>query len=118
MKKVLFLFALLCMVVQGAWAQTDRETPLTLEAKTAGMIVINYPKSGMQYSVNGGEKTAVSTDYTQFVINDVAIGDKVEFYGTGTSLTSYAYSQIKGTAEYYVYGNIMSLVDEYNLPWS
>ena len=113
-QKFLFLFALLCAIVQGAWAQTDRETPLTLEAKTAGMIVINYPKSGMQYSVNGGEKTAVSTDYTQFVINDVAIGDKVEFYGTGTSLTSYAFSQIKGTAEYYVYGNIMSLVDEYN----
>ena len=115
MTKHLFLFfALLCAIVQGAWAQTDRETPLTLEAKTAGMIVINYPKSGMQYSVNGGEKTAVSTDYTQFVIDDVAIGDKVEFYGTGTSLTSYAFSQIKGTAEYYVYGNIMSLVDEYN----
>ena len=115
MTKHLFLFfALLCAIVQGAWAQTDRETPLTLEAKTAGMIVINYPKSGMQYSVNGGAKTAVSTKYTQFVIDDVAIGDKVEFYGTGTSLTRYAYSSIQGTAECYIYGNIMSLVDEYN----
>ena len=115
MTKHLFLiFALLCAIVQGAWAQTDRETPLTLEAKTAGMIVINSPKSGMQYSVNGGAKTAVSTKYTQFVIDDVAIGDKVEFYGTGTSLTRYAYSSIDGSAECYIYGNIMSLVDEYN----
>ena len=114
MTKHLFLFfALLCAIVQGAWAQTDRETPLTLEARTAGMIIINSPKSGMQYSVNGGEKTAVSTEHTQFVIN-VAIGDKVEFYGTGTSLTRYAYSPIDGTAECYIYGNIMSLVDEYN----
>ena len=83
-------------------------TPLTMEAITAGTIVVNSPKSGMQYSLNGGTKTAVTTT----AIN-VAIGDKVQFYGNGTSITNYFGTQITGgTAEVKVYGNIMSLVDE------
>lgn len=62
--RIFFIIALLCAVAQGAWAQTDQETPLTLEARTAGTISLNYPKSGMQYSVNGGNKTAITTqDY-------------------------------------------------------
>ena len=42
------MLALLLMAATGAWAQKD--TPLTLEAKTAGTIVVSSPKSGMQYS--------------------------------------------------------------------
>jgi len=33
--KYLLCLVLLCTVAQGAWAQTDQETPLTMEAKTA-----------------------------------------------------------------------------------
>ena len=82
-------------------------TPLTMEALTAGTIVVSNPKSGMQYSLNGGTKTAVSGDIT------VAIGDKVAFYGNGTSISKYSGTEIAGgTAEVKVYGNIMSLIDE------
>ena len=83
--------------------------PLTFEAKTAGTIAISSPKSGMQYTLNGGAKTAVPSSIT------VAAGDIVQFYGNGTSITSYDGTGITGgTADCYIYGNIMSLVDEVN----
>ena len=83
-------------------------TPLTMEAITAGTIVVTIPQAGMQYSLNGGAKTAVTTDAIT-----VAVGDKVQFYGKGTSIAAYNNTKIKGgTAEVKVYGNIMSLVDE------
>ena len=96
---------------------TDVETPLTLEAITAGTIVVKNPKIGMQYALNGGEKTKVTSDSAATI--DVAVGDKVAFYGNGTEITQYGSSgwsagtQISsGTADCYVYGNVMSLVDE------
>ncbi len=82
--------------------------PLTLEAKTAGTIIVAAPKAGMQYSKNGGDKAAVTTAPIY-----VAAGDKVAFYGNGTSITCYDGTSITGgTANIKVYGNIMSLVDE------
>ena len=84
-------------------------TALTVEAITAGKITVTNPKSGMQYSLNGGAKTAVSGDI------NVAAGEKVEFYGNGTSITSYDGTSIVGDGDGFkckVYGNIMSLVDE------
>lgn len=94
-------------------------TPLTLEAITAGTIVVKNPQAGMQYSLNGGAKQTVTTDAIT-----VAVGDKVQFYGNGTSITAYYYYDSPyndpandtnisgGTAKVKVYGNIMSLVDE------
>ena len=85
--------------------------PLTIEAITAGTISVSNPKDGMQYSKNGGAKTAVTTSI------DVAAGDKVQFYGNGTSITSYYGTKITGSGDDFtckVYGNIMSLVDEEN----
>ena len=88
--------------------------PLTIEAITPGTISVSSPKDGMQYSKNGGAKTAVTTSI------DVAAGDKVQFYGNGTSITSYGASPstiITGSGDGFtckVYGNIMSLVDEEN----
>lgn len=83
-------------------------TPLTLEALTAGTIVVQDPQSGMQYTLNGGAKTAVTSDAIT-----VAVGDKVAFYGNGTSITCYNNTHIAGgTAQVKAYGNIMSLVDE------
>jgi hypothetical protein len=84
-------------------------TPLTIEAITAGTIKVAGPQAGMQYSLNGGAKQAVTTDAIT-----VAVGGKVAFYGQGISITQYAGTQIGGTAQVKVYGNIMSLVDEEN----
>lgn len=110
-QKLLSILALLLMTATGAWAEADmKKTPLTLEAKTAGTIKVSSPKSGMQYCKNDGAKTAVTSD----PIN-VDIGDKVQFFGNGTSIASYYGTETSaGTADCYIYGNIMSLVDEEN----
>ena len=83
------------------------DNALTMQALTAGTIVVNNPKNGMQYSLNGGAKTPVTSD----AIN-VSAGDKVRFYG---NVTSYDETTIAGgTAQVKVYGNIMSLIEENN----
>ncbi len=83
-------------------------TPLTLEALTDGTIMVNDPKSGMQYSLNGGAKAAVTSESIP-----VSAGDKVRFYGNGTSINNYDGTHIAGgSAQVKVYGNIMSLIDE------
>ena len=87
-------------------------TPLTIEALTAGTIVVQNPQSGMQYTLNGGTKTPMTESPTEIT---VAVGDKVAFYGNGTSITSYNGTIITGSGNGFtckVYGNIMSLVDE------
>ena len=97
--------------VSWMMAQTSvtNATPLTLRAITAGTVKVNDPKSGMQYTLNGGAKTAL----TETTTINVAVGDKVAFYGSGTTITSYAGTTISGgTALCTASGNIMSLVDE------
>ena len=85
-------------------------TPLTMEALTDGTIVIKSPKSGMKYSQNGGSQTIYGTGDVTINVN---AGDKVAFYGDGTTITDYNGTKITdGTAQVKVYGNIMSLVDE------
>ena len=88
--------------------------PFTIEAKTAGTIKIANPKSGMKYTKNGDDKTAVTSDAIS-----VAAGDILQFYGNGTNITGYGASMDNnstkiegGTADFYAYGNIMSLLDE------
>ena len=113
--------------VKSITATTDAKpgplaTPLTIEAITAGSIKVAHPKAGMQFSLDGGAtKYAVTTD--EIVSIDVAAGDKVQFYGNGTSITSYGSNvmtectMITGSGDGFtckVYGNIMSLVDEEN----
>ncbi len=107
--RLLSILALLLVAATGAWAQVG--TPLTLEAKTAGTIQVKHPQNRMKYSKNGGAKTVMTT--TQTITIDVAVGDKVQFYGDGISIPKYSGTHIKGgNAECYIYGNIMSLVDE------
>ena len=96
------------------WRMTN-VTPLTMEALTDGTIVVSNPKSGMQYSLNGGAKTAM----TETTTINVSKGDKVQFYGKGTDISQYGgnkYSESTsiygGSAEVKAYGNIMSLMDE------
>ena len=106
--------------VKGVTATSDAEpaaqvdplaVPMTIEAITAGAIKVSSPKEGMQYSLDGGKtKNAVTTD--DIVLN---VGDKVQFYGNGTSITSYDGTNITSSGDGFtckVYGNIMSLVDE------
>ena len=84
--------------------------PLTVEAITAGSVVVTNPPTGMKYSLNGGPKTAVTSD----AIN-VGVGDKVAFYCNGFSNSSFPGTVITGSGEGFkckVYGNIMSLRDE------
>ena len=78
------------------------DTPLTFKALTAGTIVVSNPQSGMQYSLNGGEKTAVTSNAIT-----VEAGQKVAFFGTAGQ---YSGTKFGGTAEVKVYGNIMSLL--------
>ncbi|UPS44117.1 hypothetical protein M1D30_11150 [Prevotella sp. E15-22] len=98
-------------VKKGGAPDPKLATPLTIEAITAGFISVSSPKEGMQFSLDGGAtKNAVTTG--QIVL---AAGDKVQFYGNGTSITSYYGTKITGSGNGFtckVYGNIMSLVDE------
>ena len=99
-------------------SESDIDTPLTLEAKTDGTIVVKHPMVGMQYSINGARTVVQSTDD---ITIDVTEGDSVQFFGKGTDITRYGDSDSAfnnrtkitgGTAQCYIYGNIMSLVDE------
>ena len=90
-------------------------TPLTLEAKTDGTIHIEEPRDGMKYKKNTDDKVTIST--TAAIDITVNAGDKVQFFGDGTSITSYSDDShttgiYGGTADCYIYGNIMSLVNE------
>ena len=87
-------------------ATSDLETPLTLEAKTDGTILVKNPKDGMEYSINGGTKQAVTDEIT------VSAGNTVAFYGAADCYDGTVISD--GTAQCYIYGNIMSLIDATN----
>ena len=105
--------------VKAAQADPMLAVPMTIEAITAGSINVAHPKAGMQYSLDGGAtKYAVTTG--NIALN---VGDKVQFYGDGTSITKYGdpvmddCTMINGSGEGFtckVYGNIMSLLDEEN----
>ena len=93
--------------------------PLTVEALTAGTVKVNINgtlSTGMKYSVNGGDKTTITTT-TSIAVN---AGDKVQFYGNGTATQVYGNSpevKILGDGDGFTckaYGNIMSLLDEEN----
>ena len=99
-------------IPSGWTVKNNLGTPLTLEAKTAGEIRVKNPKEGMTYSKNGGEKTAIPNGNLTYSIN-VAVGDIVEFYGNCNSYDgTIIFVKGDGCAECYIYGNIMSLLDE------
>lgn len=119
-KRLLSLLVLLLTVATGLWAQDMKSTPLTMEVLSAGTIKVDMGTqtlttgTGMKYSVNGGTKTEITQTTT---IENLTVGDKVQFYGNGTSIKAYGKSTKEimitgGTASVKVYGNIMSLVDE------
>ena len=85
--------------------QPSLATPLTIETITTGTITVANAPASMSYSVNGVDKGAVQASI------DVAIGDKVAFYGAETCYSDNTTSTtFGGTAQVKVYGNIMSLL--------
>ena len=91
-----------------------KAVPLTFEVLTNGTIKVSFPRNGMKYSLNGGEKTAVPGGSGSDI--SVKAGDIIEFYGNGSSYYNMGsdHTSIGGTAEVKVYGNIMSLLSETN----
>ncbi len=87
----------------SSWAYTeDLETPLTLEAIYDGTITVSSPQSDMQYAINGGTKTAVTSTGIS-----VSKGDKVQFYRSEND--SFDATRISCSDSCYIYGSTFSL---------
>ena len=94
-------------------------TPLTLEATENGTTVTITDESGVtfSYTVNGGAPVSTSADTTI----PLQAGDKVQFFSTNSALgvntdpenpEGYSFLRIKVDKKSYVYGNVMSMVDD------
>ena len=88
-------------------------TPLTFEAKEA-YARVTFTKAEtkqnlkIEYSKNGGAWTT----YTEPIIL-TNVGDKVSFRGDNDTYATYGYSsKFSCSADCYIYGNIMSLIDK------
>ncbi len=105
------------------FAAGGKYTPLTLEAMAAGAKVTfdNKATDVVKYRVNGGAEHEIASG-TSEAITLSAVGDRVQFFGDNTyyathdgsgnyNVENYTASNIACTADCYVYGNIMSLVD-------
>ena len=96
----------------------EKTWPLTLEAIAAGTITFrNRAVNAIHYKINGGEEQQIpvtASNGTGTAIN-VSAGDIVTFYGSNstysTNGTPSTTSKISCTADCYVYGNIMSLIN-------
>ena len=97
--------------------------PLTFEIISAGTIVWrkagnNAPSRTIQYSINNGSWQSITANDTAGTAINVSAGDVVQFKGNNTSYASQGSyitaCRFAGTAKYYAYGNIMSLIYEDN----
>ena len=86
------------------------KTPLTLEAAADGTITFDSKASGIvTYKINDGEAQTIAANTSKDIT--VTAGQKVTFFGDNAAYaTTTNYSNIKSTADFYAYGNIMSLV--------
>lgn len=85
-------------------------TPLTLEAIESGTISFKNRASGIViYRIDDASDMTIGAGTTEEI--PVTAGQKVRFYGDNAT---YKYSNISSTADFYVYGNIMSLVNSNN----
>lgn len=95
----------------------DSIIPLTFEIITSGTILwkINTNTGGakaIQYSLNGGDWISITSTYEGTPIS-VSAGDILQLKGTNSAYCKDDYSRsnyFDSTANYYVYGNIMSLI--------
>ena len=90
-------------------------TPLTLEAAVANATVTfnNKAAGPVTYKVNGGTAQTIASNTTG-TISLANSGDKVEFFGDNKAYNTSSYevddSKISCSADCYIYGNVMSLV--------
>ena len=82
------------------------ELPLTLEAITAGKIILSGKDSFERISIQKGDGLV----YDIADIIDVQPGDKIRFYGCNYINDGTVNLTINCTADCYVYGNAMSLL--------
>ena len=93
---------------------TEKGMPLTFEAKTAGaMMAAPDGANTFQYKINNGAWTDYDFD-TNPIIELPNVGDKVRFRGTNNGIYPQAsqYPAFQFVEEWYVYGNIMSILYE------
>lgn len=121
-KRFLSLLLMLIAIVMGAKAQdfNPQTTPLTFEAiEPASIFFMNNAAGPVTYRVNDGEVQTIESGEEAEIELDNS-GDKVSFYGDNKSYRnpnngqfSTIYTDEYGTYEghFYVYGNIMSLVN-------
>ena len=93
-------------------------TPLTLEAIEDGTINVTIPDElelakPVTYTKNGVDYSGGTTSFDIAV----AVGDIVTFHSTNAALgklvnSSYKHPSIKPTNRCYIYGNIMSMIDD------
>lgn len=90
---------------------------LTFEVYSGGTIVWkkNYadaPTRTIQYSLNNGNWVSITASDTTGTAINVTEGDIIQIKGTNNSYAtdSYNFCNFGGTAKYYAYGNVMSLI--------
>jgi len=93
--------------VMTLYAQWTDTLPLTLEFIEDGSISFTNRPEGLKYAVNGGAKQTVTADTLA-----VAAEDSISLYVTRTSVSFGGTFHIGCSADCYVYGNVMSLIDE------
>lgn len=95
----------------------DSIIPLTFEIITSGTILWKVSTNtggakAIQYSLNGGDWISITSTYEGAPIS-VSAGDILQLKGTNSAYCNDDYSRsnyFDSTANYYVYGNIMSLI--------
>ena len=102
---------------QSSMTLTDMlHTPLTLEVTedNTDITINNTLNKTIQYQINGNDKISITSTEN---ITDLKAGDIVQFFSTNASLyiriKAYQdYLNIKPSKKTYVYGNVMSLIDD------
>ena len=94
-----------------------KSTPLTLEAIEDGAFAFRNKAAGsVTYRIDGGAIQTIPANSTETI--NVTAGQKVRFFGDNaayaTSKEENDNSLISGDHDFYVYGNIMSLVNSTN----
>ncbi|MCR4853834.1 MAG: InlB B-repeat-containing protein, partial [Prevotella sp.] len=106
------------VILYAQWVELKYTMPLTLEFVADGTLTLTNLLEDMQYSTDGGvTKTTIKATYnsheeTYFHL-PVSANTKIQLYGKGKRNTALVGTKIKCSADCYIYGNIMSLVDEY-----
>ncbi|MBO4718599.1 MAG: hypothetical protein J5658_01880 [Prevotella sp.] len=94
-------------------------TPLTLEAIEDGTITFrNNAANPVTYQINGGEEQTIAVTGAQTGGTEIKVsaGDVVTFKANNTTYRGLYSSNINCSADCYIYGNVMSLIDAENFP--